>query len=213
MSKAASAAITVTVRQTPISYRRLGDRDRPELLAPAGAVDSCRLVERGVDLVMPVSSRTVQKPSRTQTPMRPTAGSAVSKSPSQARVTSPRPIAVRTWLIKTGQGQQPAPDDAGRDQRDDLGQEEDRPRRPSRSLPLAIRWITLATTSPSVTGMKLKKKHEAEGVEERLDEVGIAEDGRVVRRARPTSPGRCRPSGRTSTGPSGRAAAARTPRT
>ena len=67
--------------------------------APSSRADSYRA---GSILVMPVSSRTVQKPSSTQIPMMPTAGSAVSKSPSQARVTSPSPIAVRTWLTRPG---------------------------------------------------------------------------------------------------------------
>ncbi len=109
-----------------VPQARHGDVD--ELLEPARAVDPGRLEQRRSILVMPVSSRTVQNPSRTQIPMMPTAGRAVSKSPSQARVTSPRPIAVEDLVDETGQGQQPAPDDARRDERDDLRQEQDRPR-------------------------------------------------------------------------------------
>ncbi len=40
----------------------------------------------------------MHRPRATHAPMRPTAGSAVSKSPSQARATPPRPIASSTWL-------------------------------------------------------------------------------------------------------------------
>ena len=43
MSKAASAAMTVTVRQTPISYRRLGsviERNSWNQLAPSIRADS-----------------------------------------------------------------------------------------------------------------------------------------------------------------------------
>ncbi len=96
----------------------------------------------------------MQKPSRTQTPIRPTAGSAVSKSPSQARATSPRPIAVSPWLIRPVRDSSlpqmiPAATSGmtwGRKRT---------VRETVPSLPLAIRWITLAVTSPSVTGMTL----------------------------------------------------------
>ena len=90
----------VTVRQTPISYLRLGTviaRNSWNQPAPSSLADSYRPASI---LAMPVSNNTVQKPRRTQIPMMPTAGSAVSKSPSQARVMSPRPMAVRPWLIK-----------------------------------------------------------------------------------------------------------------
>ena len=50
MSKLARAAITVTVTQTPISWRRLGTRDGDELAQRPGAVEPGRLVERRVDL-------------------------------------------------------------------------------------------------------------------------------------------------------------------
>ena len=50
MSNAASAAITVTVRHTPISYRRLGTVIADELPEPARAVDPRGLVKGRVDL-------------------------------------------------------------------------------------------------------------------------------------------------------------------
>ena len=69
MSNAASAAMTVTVRHTPISWRRLGTRDRP------GTPGTSRRRRAGADsyraasiLVMPVSSRTVQKPEQDPDP-------------------------------------------------------------------------------------------------------------------------------------------------
>ena len=40
----------------------------------------------------------MHRPSSTHAPMTPTAGSAVEKSPSQARVTPPSPTSSRNWL-------------------------------------------------------------------------------------------------------------------
>ena len=109
--------------------------------------------------------------------MSPTAGSAQSKSPSQARVTSPRPIAVRTWLTKPGQGQQPAPDDAGGDERDDLGQEQhgpgDRPEPPGRDAVDDAR-----DDEPEGHRDEAEEHDQLERVEDGPDQVGIAQDRR-----------------------------------
>ena len=42
----------------------------------------------------------MHSPNSTQAPMTPTAGSAVSKSPSHARANEPRPTARRSWLTR-----------------------------------------------------------------------------------------------------------------
>ena len=128
MSNAASAAMIVTVRQTPISYRRLGiviDLNSWNQLAPSIRADSYSAASI---FVMPVSSRTMQNPSSTQIPMRPTAG--------QRGVEVAQPGAGHVaqadrgeeLIDEPGQGQQPTPDDAGRDQRHHLRQEQHRPR-------------------------------------------------------------------------------------
>ena len=91
MSKLASAAMTVTVTQTPISWRRLGrvmEKNSRTGPAPSSRAAS---YSAGSILLMPVSSSSVHRPSRTQAPITPTAGSAVSKSPSQARVDAAEP--------------------------------------------------------------------------------------------------------------------------
>ena len=135
-------------------------------------------------LAMPVSSRTVQKPSRTQTPIRPTAGSAVSKSPSQARAMPPRPIAVEDLVDQPGQRQQPAPDDAGGDERDDLRQEQDGPG--DRAQPPARDAMDHARRhEPEAHRDEAVEQDQPERVEERLDELRIAQDGHVVRQPDP----------------------------
>ena len=74
---------------------------------------------------MPVSRRIVQKPSSTQAPMIPTAGSARPKSASQVRVRPPRPTAESELVDEAVLGEQPGPHDARGDQWDDLREEED----------------------------------------------------------------------------------------
>ncbi len=69
---------------------RQGDVD--ELLPRAGAIEPRRLVERGIDLGDAGDQHMVQRPSSTQAPIRPTAGKAKVKSPSQPRARSPRPM-------------------------------------------------------------------------------------------------------------------------
>ena len=60
--------------------------------------------------------------------MTPTAGNASAKSASHARVMPPSPIASEDLVDEAALRQQPAPHDAGSDERDDLGQEEHRSR-------------------------------------------------------------------------------------
>ena len=154
----------------------------------------------------------MQKPSRTQIPMSPTAGSAVSKSPSQARVMSPSPIAVRTWLTRPDSDSSRPQMMPGRDERDDLRQEQHRPGQ--RAQP-AGRDPVDDGRGDQAEGHRdeAEEDDEPERVEERLDEPRLGQDADVVRRGRPRSPARRRPSGRASTGRSGRAAAGRTART
>ena len=177
------------------------ERDRPELLdaSPRRRAGPTRR-GRGRSCSCPVSSRTVQSPSRTQTPMTPTAGSAESKSPSQARVTPPSPIADRTWLTRPDVDSSPLQMIPAATSGMTCGQEQDGPGRRSRSARSAMRWMTRATTSPRPTGMKREEHDELEGVEDHADEVRIGEDRRRSSSDRPTATGRCRPSGRASTG-------------
>jgi hypothetical protein len=49
---------------------------------------------------MPVTSSMVQRPSKTQAPMMPTAGSAQTKSPSQPLTQLERPTAFSAWLTR-----------------------------------------------------------------------------------------------------------------
>ena len=156
MSKLARAAMIVTVRQTPISWRRLGRvTARNSRIGPAPSRRAASY-SAGSILLMPVTSRIVQRPSRTQAPMTPTAGSAVSKSPSQARATPPSPTARSTWLTRPfdESSQLHAMPAATR------GMTCGRNRMVRTTVPNApvvIRRTMLATNRPSATGMKLKK--------------------------------------------------------
>ena len=116
--------------------------------------------------------------------MSPTAGSAKSKSPSQARVTSPRPIAVRTWLISpfrdSSQPQMMPAATSGmtcgrkRTVRDTV------PSRPDRDP------VDDARCDESERDRdEAEEEDEPEGIEERLDEVRLAEDRHVVRQPDP----------------------------
>src|SRR5665647_975799 len=100
MSKLARAAMIVTVTQTTISWRRLGSViETNSRIEPAPSMRAASY-RPGSILVMPASSRSMHSPNRTQAPMTPTAGRAVSKSPSQARAMPSRPINRKTWLTR-----------------------------------------------------------------------------------------------------------------
>ncbi len=87
--------------------------------------------------------------------MMPTAGRAVSKSPSHARVRSPRPTAERAWLTRPeSASSQPQMIPAATSGMTWGRNRTVRAAAPSR--PIATRWITLATTSPRLTGIRLK---------------------------------------------------------
>lgn len=156
MSKLARAAMMVTVRQTPISWRRLGRVTAKNSRTGPAPSRRAASYSAGSILLIPVTSRIVQRPSSTQAPMTPTAGSAVSKSPSQARATPPRPTARSTWLTRPF---------------DDSSQLHAMPaatrgmtwgrnstvRTTVPNAPVVIRRTRLATSRPSATGTKLKK--------------------------------------------------------
>ncbi|GAB3841494.1 hypothetical protein GCM10029963_12780 [Micromonospora andamanensis] len=107
-------------------------------------------------MLIPVISRIVQRPSMTQVPMTPTAGSAVSNSPSQARVMPSSPTARSAWLtspfVESTQLQaMPAATSGitwGRNST---------VRTMVPAGPVVMRRTRLATSRPSSTGMKLKK--------------------------------------------------------
>src|SRR5688500_798711 len=155
MSNAASAATTVTVRHTPISYRTPGIvTARSSANHPAPSILAASYSEASI-LLMAVTSNTVQNPSSTQTPIMPTAGRAQSKSPSQARVRLSSPIASSAWLTSPdSDSNQPQMMPAATSGITWGRNRTVRATDPNR--PLTTRWITLAATSPRTTGMKLK---------------------------------------------------------
>ena len=178
MSKLASAAITVTVTQTPISWRRLGRVIEKNSRNGPGAVDPGGLVQRWVDLAHPGEQQ-----QRAQTEQHPRAddadrGQGGAKSPSQARVTPPRPTAERNWLTSPV---------------DDSSQLHMMPaatsgmtcgrkstvRATTASRLVAISRIVAAITSPSATGMKLKKTISSKALGSSRT-VGVGEDLGVV---------------------------------
>ena len=213
MSKAASAAITVTVKHMPTSYRRLGTVIAMNSWNQPAPSSPRRLEERAVDpCPCPVSRRTVQKPEQHPDP------DEADRRQRRVEVAEPGaghvPEADRRQPLvdEAVEGQQPAPDDPRRDERDDLGQEQDGPR--DRPEPARCDPVDDARGHQSQRhGDEAVEEDEPEGVEQRLDELRLAEDRRRSSRARPTSTGRRRPSGTASTGPSGRAAGGRRRRT
>ena len=155
MSNADSAAMTVTVTQTPISWRRLGSvMLKNSRIGPAPSSWDASY-SAGSILLMPTSSRTVQNPSSTQTPMTPTAGRAELKSPSQARAKLPRPTAERTWfdgtLVESTQLQAMPAATSGTTWGRNSTVRATTPIRPETN-----RRITVATTKPSTTGIAEK---------------------------------------------------------
>ena len=156
MSNAASAAITVTVRQTPISYRRLGTVIEQNSCEPARAVDPRRLVERGVDL-----GHAGQQQDRAEAEQDPDPDEA-DRRQRGVEVAEPGPGDVaeadarETWLTSrssdSSQPQMMPAATSGMTWGRNRTVRAIVPRRP-----VATRWMTRAVTSPSVTGMKLKK--------------------------------------------------------
>ena len=113
-------------------------------------------------------------------PMRPTAGSAVSKSPSQARVISAEPDGGEGLVDQARQGQEPAPDDAGGDQRDDLREEQHGPGEASET-PGRHAMDDRCGHQPERHGNEAEEQHQLERIDDRSEQVGVAQHGEVVR--------------------------------
>ena len=132
------------------------DRDGTPANQPAPSIRADSY-SAGSILVMPVSSRT-----RAEAEQHPDADQA-DRGERRVEVTQPGPGRCRrgrradsTWLTSPGQRQQPAPDDAGGDERDDLRQEQHRPRQraqPAGGDPVDHRGDRPARAAP---GSKLK---------------------------------------------------------
>ena len=185
MSKPTSAAITVTVTQTPISWRRLGSV--MEMNSRTGPAPSSLggLVERRVDLAhageQQHGAEAEQHP-RADHADRGQRGAEVAQPGPGHAAQARRP---EDWLTTPVDDEQPAPRDAGRDQRDDLRQEKHSARQRAPTRAGAIRRIVDATTRPSSTGIALKKMISSKAWLEDTDEIGVGEDRPVVVQADP----------------------------
>ena len=130
-----------------------GNRDREELVEPVRPVDPRGLVESRVAIRHAGQQQNGAEPQ--QDPDSDEADGRKSPVEIPEPGTSDDAEALEDLVDQPGKGQQPAPDDPGRDNRDDLGEEQNGPAIAPRG-PVATRCMTLAATSPSVTGMKLK---------------------------------------------------------
>ena len=140
----------------------------------------------------------MQSPSSTHAPITPTAGNAVPKSPSQARVTPPRPTALSAWLTTPVEDNTqlhaiPAATRGTTCGRNNTARATLLTRRE------AIRRITVATTRPSTTGMPLKKMISWKACPSDPEQLVVGEDGLEVVETDPAGRQQHRPTGRAST--------------
>ena len=153
--------------QTPISFLRLGHRDRSKLLDPPCAVDPGGFVERGVDLRHSREQQHRAKAKEYPDPDDP------DRREGRVEVAEPGPGDVaqsdrgQALVDQAAERQQPAPDDAGGHERDDLGQEQDRPRDgPEGATGDPV--DDARRDEPERDRDQAEEQHEAECVEERL---------------------------------------------
>ena len=108
--------------------------------------------------------------------MSPTAGSAQSKSPSQARAERAESDGPENLIDQARECQQPAPDDPCRNERDDLRQEQDGPGCRS-ELPGCHAMDHARDDKPERHRDKAKEHDQTERIEDGSEQVGILQDG------------------------------------
>ena len=165
-----------------VSEKRDGDRD--ELPEPARTIDPGGLIQGGVDLG---HARLEQDGAESQ--QHPDSDDANGRE-CPVEVAEPgtgdraEPDGLEDLVDQAREGQQPAPDDAGSDERDDLGQEQNGPG--YRSEPPGRHTVDHARDDETEAHRNEAEPHDQpERVEDRPDQVGNLEDSHVVLQSDP----------------------------